>query len=143
MAGVARIPVVPIGYGAAAELLRPLRGAEAPEGWQGGLELTYRIGPGPVTARVHVLMEQGEAAYRAAFNTIAAVRGSEWPDEWVITGAHRDSWGPGAIDNVSGTSSVLAAARAFAELAKQGFRPRRTVVFATWDAEEWGFVGSI
>lgn len=143
MVGVARIPVVPIGYGAAAELLRPLRGAEAPEGWQGGLELTYRIGPGPVTARVHVRMEQGEAAYRAAFNTIAAVRGSEWPDEWVITGAHRDSWGPGAIDNVSGTSSVLAAARAFAELAKQGFRPRRTVVFATWDAEEWGIIGSI
>ena len=120
MVGVARIPVVPIGYGAAAELFRPLRGPEAPEGWQGGLTVTYHVGPGPTTARVHVLMEQGEPAYRAAFNTIAAVRGTEWPDEW-----------------------VLAAARAFAELAEQGFRPRRTVVFATWDAEEWGIIGSI
>jgi N-acetylated-alpha-linked acidic dipeptidase len=88
-------------------------------------------------------MEQGDPAYRAGFNTIAAVRGTEWPDEWVIAGGHRDSWGPGATDNVSGTTSVLAAARAFAELAEQGFRPRRTVVFATWDAEEWGIIGSI
>jgi len=143
MAGVSRIPVVPIGYGAAAELFRPLEGPVAPEGWQGGLELTYHVGPGPVTALVHVRMEQGAAAYRAAFNTIAAVRGSEWPEEWVIAGGHRDSWGPGATDNVSGTSSVLAAARAFAELAEQGYRPRRTVVFATWDAEEWGIIGSI
>lgn len=143
MVGVARIPVVPIGYGAAGELLAPLGGARAPEGWQGGLELAYHVGPGPVTARVHVRMEQGESAYRAAFNTIAAIRGSEWPEEWVIAGGHRDSWGPGAIDNVSGTASVLAAARAFADLAEQGFRPRRTVVFATWDAEEWGIIGSI
>lgn len=143
MVGVARIPVVPIGYGAAAELLGPLGGARAPEGWQGGLELDYHVGPGPVTARVHVRMEDGEAAYRPAFNTIAAIRGTEWPDEWVIAGGHRDAWGPGAVDNVSGTTSVLAAARAFADLAKQGFRPRRTVVFATWDAEEWGIIGSI
>lgn len=143
MEGIARIPVVPIGYGDAAELFRPLEGAVAPEGWQGGLDLVYHIGPGPVTARVHTLMEQGQPAYRAAFNTIAAVRGTEWPDEWVIAGGHRDSWGPGATDNVSGTSSVLEAARAFADLAKQGFRPRRTVVFATWDAEEWGIIGSI
>ncbi len=143
MMGVARIPVVPIGYGAAAELLGPLSGAVGPEAWQGGLELSYRIGPGPVTARVHVRMESGEPAYRAAFNTIAAIRGTEWPDEWVIAGGHRDSWGPGAIDNVSGTTSVLAAARAFADLAREGMRPRRTVVFATWDAEEWGIIGSI
>ena len=143
MAGVARIPVVPIGYGAARELLAPLGGERAPEGWQGGLELAYHIGPGPVTARVHVRMEQGEPAYRPAFNTIAAIRGSEWPEEWVIAGGHRDAWGPGAIDNISGTTSVLAAARAFADLAEQGFRPRRTVVFATWDAEEWGIIGSI
>ncbi|MCL7970260.1 MAG: M20/M25/M40 family metallo-hydrolase [marine benthic group bacterium] len=143
MAGVARIPVVPIGYGAAAELLAPLGGVVAPEAWQGGLELSYRIGPGPVTAHVHARMETGEPAYRAAFNTIAAVRGTEWPDEWVIAGGHRDSWGPGAVDNVSGTTSVLAAARAFADLARQGMRPRRTVVFATWDAEEWGIIGSI
>jgi N-acetylated-alpha-linked acidic dipeptidase len=143
MTGIARIPVVPIGYGAAAELLEPMAGEQAPESWQGGLELAYHVGPGPVTARVEVRMEQGESAYRPAFNTIAAIRGSEWPEEWVIAGGHRDSWGPGAVDNVSGTTSVLAAARAFADLAEQGYRPRRTVVFATWDAEEWGIIGSI
>ncbi|MEJ2482639.1 MAG: M20/M25/M40 family metallo-hydrolase [Gemmatimonadota bacterium] len=143
MEGVARIPVVPIGYGAAAELLRPLEGQVAPEAWQGGLDLNYRVGPGPVTARVTVRTETGDTAYRAAFNTIAAIRGTEWPDEWVIAGGHRDAWGPGAVDNVSGTTSVLAAARAFADLARQGVRPRRTVVFATWDAEEWGIIGSI
>lgn len=142
MEGVPRIPVVPIGYGAAAELLGPLGGPGAPEDWQGGLELELRLGPGPVTARVEVEMERGAAALRPAWNTIAALRGTEWPDEWVLVGAHRDAWGPGAIDNVSGTTSVVAAARAFAAAARQGWRPRRTLVFATWDAEEWGIMGS-
>jgi N-acetylated-alpha-linked acidic dipeptidase len=142
MEGVPRIPVVPIGYGAAADLLGPLAGPEAPEDWQGGLELAYRLGPGPVTARVEVEMERGAAALHPAWNTIAALRGTEWPDEWVLIGAHRDAWGPGSVDNVSGTTSVVAAARAFAAAASQGWRPRRTVVFATWDAEEWGIMGS-
>lgn len=142
MEGVPRIPVVPIGYGAAAELLGPLGGPVAPEDWQGGLELDYRLGPGPVTARLDVEMERGAAALHPAWNTIAALRGTEWPDEWILVGAHRDAWGPGAVDNVSGTTSVVAAARAFAAAARQGWRPRRTVVFATWDAEEWGIMGS-
>src|SRR5262249_469390 len=67
---------------------------------------------------------------------------TRWPDEWVVVGGHRDAWGPGARDNVSGTVSVLETARAFATLAKDGQRPARTVVFATWDAEEWGLIGS-
>jgi len=142
MEGVPRIPVVPIGYGAAADLLGPLEGPEAPEDWQGGLELAYRLGPGPVTARLEVEMERGAAALHPAWNTIAALRGTEWPDEWVLVGAHRDAWGPGAVDNVSGTTSVVAAARAFAAAARDGWRPRRTIVFATWDAEEWGIMGS-
>jgi N-acetylated-alpha-linked acidic dipeptidase len=70
------------------------------------------------------------------------IRGSRWPDEWVVVGGHRDAWGPGARDNVSGTVSVLESARAFATLARDGQRPARTVVFATWDAEEWGLIGS-
>jgi N-acetylated-alpha-linked acidic dipeptidase len=143
MVGVTRIPVVPIGYGVAAELIRYLGGPTVPESWQGGLELTYRFGPGPVRAAVDVSMERGEAAYHPAFNTIAVLEGAVWPDEWVIIGGHRDAWSPGAIDNVSGTSSVVEVARAFASAAALGHRPRRTVLFATWDAEEWGVVGSI
>lgn len=143
MVGTAGIPVVPVGYGVAGELLETLGGLAAPESWQGGLELTYRFGPGPTRVRVEVRTESGEAAFHPAYNTIAAIEGSEWPDEWVVIGAHRDSWSPGAIDNVSGTTSVVETARAFGAAAALGLRPRRTVVFATWDAEEWGIVGSI
>src|SRR5690606_37409328 len=75
-------------------------------------------------------------------NTIGHIRGSEFPDEAVIIGAHRDAWGPGALDNVSGTVSVLESARAWGEAVRQGHRPRRTLLFATWDAEEWGLIGS-
>ena len=143
MEGTSRIPVLPIGYGAAAKLLEPLGGPAAPETWQGGLDLTYRFGPGPSRARVEVRMETGAAAYHPAYNTIAVLEGAIWPDEWVVIGAHRDAWSAGAIDNVSGTASVVEVARAFGALAAMGMRPRRTVVFATWDAEEWGIVGSI
>ncbi len=143
MAGVPRIPVIPVGYEVAEALLAPLGGPVAPESWQGGLEIEYRFGPGPTRARLEVETETGEQAYHAAYNTIAVIEGSEWPDEWVVIGAHRDSWSPGAIDNVSGTSSVVEVARAFGALAAEGMRPRRTVVFVTWDAEEWGVIGSI
>ena len=143
MVGIARIPVVPIGYGVAEALLQPLGGPAAPESWQGGLDLVYRFGPGPTRARLEVRTESGEAAYHPAYNTIAAIEGTEWPDQWVVIGAHRDSWSPGAIDNVSGTASVVEVARAFGALSALGLRPRRTVVFVTWDAEEWGVVGSI
>jgi len=143
MVGVAHIPVVPIGYGAAEALLLPLGGPPVPESWQGGLDLTYRFGPGPTRARVEVRMESGEAAYHPGYNTIAVIEGSEWPDEWVVIGAHRDAWSPGAMDNVSGTASVVEVARAFGAAAALGMRPRRTVLFVTWDAEEWGIIGSI
>jgi N-acetylated-alpha-linked acidic dipeptidase len=114
----------------------------APDDWQGGLDLEYKTGPGPTEVKLSTLAERGQAAYHPAFNTIATIRGSEWPDEWVLVGSHRDAWGPGAIDNVSGTASVVEVARAFAVAAGQGFRPRRTIIFATWDAEEWGILGS-
>ena len=143
MRGVARIPVVPIGYGVAGELLGPLMGPAAPESWQGGLDLRYRLGPGPTRVRLEVRSERGEAAYHPAYNTIGVLRGSVWPEEWVIIGAHRDAWSPGAIDNVSGTTSVIEVARAFAAAAREGLRPKRSVVFVTWDAEEWGILGSI
>lgn len=142
MEGIASIPVIPIGYEAAEHLLRTLDGPPPPEDWCGALEVGYRPGPGPTAVRLRVRTEQGHAAYHAAFNTIGAIEGSVWPDEWVLVGAHRDSWGPGAVDNVSGTASVVEAARAFAAAAERGYRPKRTIVFLTWDAEEWGILGS-
>lgn len=140
--GVARIPVAGLGYGAAQELLRDLRGADIPQSWQGGLPFRYHVGPGPVTARVLVRDDRATRGYKPIWNTIATIRGSEFPDETIVIGAHRDAWNAGAVDNVSGTVSVLEAARAVAEQVRAGRRPKRTIVFATWDAEEWGLVGS-
>src|SRR6185436_759472 len=114
----------------------------APEGWQGGMGLHYHVGPGPARARLRVKMQRGALAYHPIWNTFAIIRGSTYPDEWVVVGAHRDAWAPGAADNVSGTVSVLESARAFAELARDGIRPARTLLFVTWDAEEWGLMGS-
>lgn len=139
---VPHIPVVPISYGNAAELLRFLRGASVPRGWQGGLAFHYHVGPGPVRARVTVRDDRATSPIKPIYDTFAMIRGSEFPNEIVIVGGHRDGWGPGAADNVSGTVSVLEAARAVAEAVKQGMRPKRTMVFATWDAEEWGLIGS-
>lgn len=141
-AGVSHIPVVPISYGNATELLRGVRGTRIPQSWQGGLPFRYHVGPGPVTARVAVATDTATAPYKDIWDTFGIIRGTEFPDEMVVIGGHRDAWGPGAADNVSGTVSVLEAARAVAELAKRGVRPKRTIVFATWDAEEWGLVGS-
>lgn len=139
---VPRIPVVPISYGNAAELLRGLVGNSIPQPWQGGLGFRYHVGPGPVQARVAVTTDASTNPYKEIWNTFGIIRGSEYPDEIVMIGAHRDGWGPGAADNVSGTVSVLEAARAISEQAKAGKRPKRTIVFATWDAEEWGLIGS-
>ena len=142
MQGVARIPVVALGYGNAAELLRDVRGSAVPQSWQGGLPFRYHAGPGPVVARVLVRDDRATRAMKPVWNTIGIVRGSEFPDEMVIVGAHRDAWNAGAVDNVSGTASVLEAARAVGAQLRAGVRPKRTIVFATWDAEEWGLVGS-
>jgi N-acetylated-alpha-linked acidic dipeptidase len=141
-ANVPTIPVVPMGYGNAAELLRGLRGTDVPSGWQGGLAFHYHVGPGPVRARVVVRDDRATRAMKPIYDTFGTIRGSTFPDELVIIGAHRDGWGPGAADNVSGTISVMEAARSLAAMAKAGHGPRRTVIFATWDAEEWGLIGS-
>jgi N-acetylated-alpha-linked acidic dipeptidase len=139
---LAYIPVVPIGYGNAQLILARLGGPPAPEGWQGGLPLHYHVGPGPARVRLQVRMQHGVRALHPIWNTFAMIRGSTYPDEWIMVGAHRDAWSPGAADNVSGTVTVLETARAFAELAREGIRPARTLLFATWDAEEWGLIGS-
>lgn len=137
-----RIPVIPISYANASELLAGVRGHDVPAGWQGGLPFRYHIGPGPVRARVVVTDDRATQGTKQIYNTFGIVIGSELPDELVIMGAHRDAWGPGASDNVSGTVSVLEAARIVSDAVRAGHRPRRTIVFATWDAEEWGLIGS-
>jgi len=139
---VPRIPVLPISYGNATELLRGLAGQSIPQSWQGGLPFRYHVGPGPVQARIAVETDAATNPYKQIWDTFGTIRGSVYPDEIVIIGGHRDAWGPGAADNVSGTVSVLEAARAIAEQVKAGNRPKRTIMFATWDAEEWGLIGS-
>ncbi len=139
---IPRIPIIPMSYGNARRLLEPITGPSVPQSWQGGLPFRYHVGPGPVRARLHVKTERGARAFHKIWNTVGMIRGERWPDEWVVVGGHRDSWSPGARDNVSGTVSVLEAARAFATLAREGQKPARTLLFATWDAEEWGLIGS-
>jgi N-acetylated-alpha-linked acidic dipeptidase len=139
---ISHIPVVPISYGNAAELLKYVRGPQAPRGWQGGLAFRYHVGPGPVKGRVAVKDDRASKPLKPIYDTFGVIRGSEFPNELVIIGGHRDGWGPGAADNVSGTVSVMEAARAIAEEVKAGSRPKRTIIFATWDAEEWGLIGS-
>ena len=137
-----RIPVIPASYGNAAELLRDVRGGELPTGWQGALPFRYHVGPGPVRARVVVTTDAETHPYKDIWDVLGTIRGSEYPDQVVMIGGHRDAWGPGAADNISGTVSVLETARTITDLVKQGYRPRRTIVFASWDAEEWGLMGS-
>ena len=140
---IPKIPAVPIGSANAAELLTGLAGPAVPESWRGGLGLDYRLGgTGGVTAHVTVRMQTGPAAYKRIYDTFGRITGSTWPNELVIIGGHRDAWGPGTLDNISGTTSVLEAARAWGEAVRRGIRPRRTLIFATWDAEEWGLIGS-
>jgi len=139
---VPRIPVLPISYGNAAELLRGLAGKSIPQPWQGGLGFRYHVGPGPVQARMEVNTDASTNPYKEIWDTFGVIRGTDYPDEIVMIGGHRDAWGPGAADNVSGTVSVLEAAHAIADQVKAGRRPKRTLVFATWDAEEWGLIGS-
>jgi N-acetylated-alpha-linked acidic dipeptidase len=139
---VPRIPVVPLSWANAAEILRDVRGRAIPQEWQGALPFRYHIGPGPVRARVLVRLDTTTNAIKSIWNTYGTIRGTQYPDQLVILGAHRDAWGPGAADDVSGTVSILEAARAIAEEARAGRRPKRTIMFATWDAEEWGLIGS-
>jgi len=138
-----RIPVVPLGYRNAQAILQPLEGPEVPQSWQGGLPFRYRIGGSGATVRVAVWAQRGEPAYKTITNTIAVLRGTTLPDRWVVAGGHRDAWGPGAADNVSGVATILEAGRAIGRAAAAGFPPKRTIILATWDGEEWGLVGSV
>lgn len=135
----ATIPSLPIGYGSARAILKQLAGANAPNGWQGGLPLAYHVGPGPIEVRFHVY---NEYALRTIWNVVARLPGAVEPDRWVMLGNHRDAWVYGAVDPGSGTAATLETCRALGEAVRAGWKPRRTIVYASWDAEEYGLVGS-
>jgi N-acetylated-alpha-linked acidic dipeptidase len=134
-----KIPVLPISWGDAQPLLAALTGPLAPTDWRGALPITYRIGPG--AARVHLKVAFNWDR-KPAYNVIAKLRGSTFPDEWIIRGNHHDAWVNGAQDPSSGMAAELEEARALGELAKQGWRPKRTIIYAAWDGEEQGLLGS-
>ncbi|MFN0132973.1 MAG: M20/M25/M40 family metallo-hydrolase [Phycisphaerales bacterium] len=135
-----KIPVQPIGYAAAAKILERMKGQGVPDGWQGALPFAYRLTGGP-DLRVRLKVEQSRSIIPTA-NVIATLPGTTDPNSKVIIGCHHDAWGCGAADPLAGTIALLETARAFAELAKAGQRPRRTIIFAAWGAEEFGIIGS-
>jgi N-acetylated-alpha-linked acidic dipeptidase len=136
---ITKIPVLPISYGDALPLLSALAGPVAPERWRGALAITYHIGPGP--AKVH-LKVTSNWDMKPVNDVIATLHGSEAADQWVIRGNHFDGWVNGADDPLSGMSAVLEEARMLGELHKQGWNPKRTIVYCAWDGEEPGLLGS-
>jgi len=134
-----KIPMVPLSALEARQILKRLKGHAAPGSWQGGLQFTYRVGDD--TLKVHLALEM-ENRVTPIWDVIARIPGSEEPEKLVILSNHHDAWVYGAVDPSSGTASMLEAARAFGELLKEGFRPRRTIIFGSWDAEEYTLTGS-
>jgi N-acetylated-alpha-linked acidic dipeptidase len=150
VAGAKRIPAresislptivsVPMSYKDARVILEALQGPEAPRAWQGGLPFTYRAGPGPATVRVTV---RNDDRVRPIWTVTGRIRGTSDPDRWVIVGNHRDAWVYGGVDPSSGSASMMELARTLGAAARDGLRPKRTIVFASWDAEEWTLTSS-
>jgi N-acetylated-alpha-linked acidic dipeptidase len=134
------IPVLPIGWGAAHEILSRMGGGEAPSEWRSGIDVTHRLTGGPeLTVRVNV---QQRLDFTRAINVVGTVRGTEFPDEWIVLGSHYDPWGFGAHDPNGGTAMLLVLAEALGTLAREGCAPRRSILVAHWDAEEYGIIGS-
>ncbi len=134
-----KIPTTPLSYGDARPILENLAGPESPRDWQGALPFTYHVGPGPVKVKMHLKQDY---RYWTIWNVIGKIPGAKYPDQWVVLGNHRDAWVYGAVDPNSGTAAMLETVHGFAELLKRGWKPDRTIVFASWDAEEEGLIGS-
>ncbi len=134
-----RIPVLPISYSDAQPLLAALKGPVAPEQWRGALPITYHVGPGP--AKVH-LEVKASWDIKTIYNVISRIPGSVYPDEWIVRGNHHDAWVNGAVDPVAGLVAMLEEARSLGELLKQGWKPKRTIIYCAWDGEEQGLLGS-
>ena len=138
-ATITKIPVLPISYGDAQPLLAAMSGPMAPPSWRGALPISYRLGPGP--AQVHLKVSFNWDT-KPLYNVVATLRGSTFPDEWIVRGNHHDAWVNGAADPVSGMAPELEEARALGQLVKEGWRPKRTIVYTAWDGEEPGLIGS-
>ena len=134
-----KIPMVPLSALEAREILKRLRGHAAPGSWQGGLRFTYHLGADKL--KVHLTLEM-EDRVTPIWDVVGTIPGTEEPERLVILGNHHDAWVYGAVDPASGTAAMLETARSFGELLKRGFRPRRTMVFGSWDAEEYTLTGS-
>lgn len=130
---------IPLSYHDAAPILKALRGQSVPQGWQGALPFRYHLGPGGV--RVHLVSQQ-DYERRTIWDVIGTVKGSEYPEDWVVVGNHRDAWVYGAVDPNSGTAAMLEAVHGVGALLKEGWKPKRTIIFGSWDAEEEGLIGS-
>jgi N-acetylated-alpha-linked acidic dipeptidase len=134
-----KIPVLPISYGDAQPLLAALEGPLAPPDWRGALAIPYHVGPGPTTVRLKVAFNWD---IKPVHDVVARIPGAERPDEWIVRGNHHDAWVNGAEDPISGLAPMLEEARAFGVLLKQGWRPKRTIVYCAWDGEEPMLLGS-
>lgn len=138
-AQVPKIPVTPLSYHDAWPILQHLEGPDSPREWQGSLPFTYHVGPGPARVKMHLKQDY---EFRTLWDVIGKFQGSELPDEWVVAGNHRDAWVYGAVDPNSGTAAMLEAVHGIGELLRSGWKPRRTLVFGSWDGEEEGLMGS-
>ena len=136
---ITKIPVLPISYGDAQPLLAALQGPVAPEAWRGSLPITYHVGPGP--AKVHLVVKSNWDL-KPVNDVIAKIPGSTQPDEWIVRGNHHDGWVNGADDPISAQVALLEEARALGQLLKQGWKPKRTIIYAAWDGEEPMLLGS-
>ncbi len=134
-----KIPVLPLSYEDALPLLQALDGPVTPSGWHGALPITYHYGPGP--AKVHLTVKS-DWSLKPVYNVIATLRGAEFPDQWIVRGNHRDGWVFGASDPLSGHVAMMAEAQAIGRLVAGGWRPKRTLIYASWDGEEPGMLGS-
>ncbi len=137
------IPSIPISYHDASPILQALKGPGVPKGWQGALGFRYHVGlaAGQGAVKAHLVSQQ-DYQRRTIWDVIGTIKGTELPDEWVVAGNHRDAWVYGAVDPSSGTAAMLETVHGIGELIHHGWRPKRTIVFGSWDAEEEGLIGS-
>jgi N-acetylated-alpha-linked acidic dipeptidase len=136
---ILKIPVLPISYKDAKPLLAALGGPVAPAEWRGALPFTYHIGPGKATVHLKLAFNWNMVT---AYNVIGTIKGSNYPDQWIVRGNHHDAWVNGADDPLSGQTALLEEAKAIGALLKTGWKPKRTIVYCAWDGEEPGLIGS-
>lgn len=136
---IMKIPVLPISYGDAVHFLAALDGPAVPKAWRGALPITYHVGPGPAEVRLAV---ESDWSLKTIYNAIAEMKGSEWPDQWIIRGNNRDALVFGAFVALSGHVAMMEEAKAIGALARSGWKPRRTIVYASWDGESAALLGS-